>query len=359
MTLETPGFNQVKADAFADSMLEVLNNGALALLTSVGHRTGLLDKMESMAPSSSKEIADAAGLHERYVREWLGGMFTAGVVEYDSESSKYRLPPEHAAFLTRGSSPNNIAVFTQYVGMFGTVEDKIVDCFKYGGGVPYSDFPRFQETMAEDSGQTVLPVLVDQIVPLVDGLTERLRDGIDVLDVGCGSGLAMVQLAEAFPNSRFTGVDISVEALKRGRAEARRRGITNVRFEQRDATQMWYENQFDLVTTFDSVHDQRDPAAMLGEIFRALKQNGTYLMQDIASSSRLEGNADHPLGTFLYTVSTFHCMPVSLAEGGQGLGTMWGKEKATELLTEAGFDLIGIEQLEHDPQNNYFILRRS
>ena len=125
--------------------------------------------------------------------------------------------------------------------------------------------------MAEDSGQTVLPVLIDQIVPLVDGLTDRLKDGIDVLDVGCGSGLAMVLLADAFPNSQFTGVDISAEGLERGRAEAAKRGIRNVRFEQRDATQMWYENQFDLVTTFDSVHDQRDPSAMLGEIHRAMR----------------------------------------------------------------------------------------
>ena len=122
MALETRSYSEAKADAFADSMLDVLNKGALALLTAVGHRTGLLDTMESLTPSISKEIAEAADLNERYVREWLGGMFTAGVIEYDSRSSKYKLPAEHAAFMTRSSSPNNIAAFTQYIGMFGTVE---------------------------------------------------------------------------------------------------------------------------------------------------------------------------------------------------------------------------------------------
>lgn len=355
MVTETIVFDDQKAEAFADEMFAVLNHGALALLTSVGHRTGLLDALGKLPPSTSVEIASAANLNERYVREWLAGMFTSGVVEYEPATSKYSLPAEHAAFLTRDASPNNIATFTQYVGMFGAIEDKIIDCFKNGGGVPYSEFPRFQETMAEDSGQTVLPVLIDQIVPLVNGLSDRLRQGIDVLDVGCGSGLALGLLAETFPNSRFTGIDISAEGLERGRYEAAQRGLTNIRFEQRDATRMWYEQQFDLVTTFDSVHDQKDPVAVVAEIHRALRPDGVYLMQDIAASSKLENNRQQPLGTFMYTISTFHCMTVSLADGGEGLGTMWGEEMARELLNEAGFNLLDVSQLAHDPQNNYYI----
>lgn len=358
MATQTIEFDTAKSNAFADSMLDTLNKGSLALMTSVGHRSGLLDTLAKMPPSPSDEIAKAAGLNERYVREWLGGMVTAGVVEYDPRSSKYWLPVEHAAFLTRSASPNNLAAFTQYIGMFGTVEEKILDCFKNGGGVPYSEFPRFQEAMAEDSGQTVLPVLTDQIIPLVDGLPEKLQRGIDVLDVGCGSGLALVLLAETYPNSLFTGVDISQEGLERGRQEAARRGVTNVRFEQRDASSMWFTEQFDLVTTFDAVHDQRDPAATLKEIYRALRRGGDYLMQDIASSSDLENNVDHPLGTFLFTVSMFHCMTVSLADGGAGLGTMWGKELASQMLSDAGFELVSIQQLEHDPQNNFFISKK-
>lgn len=358
MTTETIAFDEQKAESFAEEMFAVLNHGALALLTSVGHRTGLLDVIGKLPPSTSVQIAAAADLDERYVREWLAGMFTSGVVEYEPSTVQYSLPAEHAAFLTRDASPNNIAAFTQYVGMFGTVEDKIIECFKSGGGVPYSEFPRFQETMAEDSGQTVLPVLIDHIVPLVEGLGDRLREGIDVLDVGCGSGLALILLAETFPSSRFTGIDISAEGLERGRDEAERRGVTNIRFEQRDATKMWFEEQFDLVTTFDSVHDQKDPAAVVGEIHRALRPGGVYLMQDIAASSKLENNRNRPLGTFLYTISTFHCMTVSLADNGQGLGTMWGEEMARELLADTGFQLLSVNQLEHDPLNNFYISQK-
>ncbi len=358
MTMETIAFDERKAEVFAEKMFAVLDHGALALLTSVGHRTGLLDALGNLPPSTSTEIASDAGLDERYAREWLAGMFTAGVVEYEPSTAQYSLPAEHASFLTRAASPNNMAAFTQYIGMFGTVEDKIIECFENGGGVPYSEFTRFQETMAEDSGQTVLPVLIDKIVPLVDGLSDRLRQGIDVLDVGCGSGLALVLLAETFPNSRFIGVDISAEGLATGRNEAVRRDVTNIRFEQRDATKMWFDEQFDLVTTFDAVHDQKDPAAVVREIHRALRPGGTYLMQDIAASSKLENNRNLPLGTFLYAISTFHCMTVSLSDGGEGLGTMWGEEMAMEMLGKADFELLKVTKLEHDPQNNYYISQK-
>lgn len=348
-------FDEKKAERFAETALDILNKGAVAILLSVGHRTGLLDTFATLPPSGSQEIADAAGLNERYVREWLGGLVTGGVVEYNPADKTYTLPPEHAAFLTRAASPNNLGAFMQYIPMLGTVEDKIIESFKHGGGVPYADFPRFQQTMAEDSGQTVIPVLIDQIVPLVPGLTEKLERGIDVLDVGCGSGRALNLLAETFPNSRFVGVDISPDGLAYARAEADEKGLTNVRFEDRDAAQLWFEEQFDLVTTFDAVHDQRDPVAVVECIYRALKPGGAYLMQDIASSVKLENNYDLPLGPLLYTVSTFHCMTVSLAVGGAGYGTMWGQERAIELLRDTGFEVATVTQLKHDPQNSFYV----
>ena len=351
-------YDEQKAEAFAEEMLDVLNKGALALMTSVGHRTGLFDALATLPPSTSVEIAAAAGLNERYVREWLGAMVTGRTVGYAPDSREYSLPAEHAAVLTRAAAPNNMAPFTQYIGMFGTVEEKIIDCFRNGGGVPYSDFPRFQEFMAEDSGQTVLPALIDLILPLSPGLTERLTEGIDVLDIGCGSGRALILMAKTYPESRFTGVDISAGALETGRAEASEKGLTNVLFEERDAALLSYEQEFDLITTFDAVHDQRDPAAVVGCISRALRNGGSYLMQDIAASRDLENNIDGPIGPFLYTVSTFHCMTVSLAEGGAGLGTMWGRETALEMLAEAGFGDVQVKTLDHDPQNLFYICRK-
>src|SRR5919112_1730144 len=347
-------FDQAKAEEFAERMVDVLNSGSIALMTSIGHRTGLFDAMTGLPPSTSEQIASAAGLNERYVREWLGAMLVGGIVEHDPESATYRLPHEHAAFLTRAASPDNIAAFAQYIPLLGSVEDGIVESFKNGGGVPYSGFPRFHEVMAEDSGQTVLPALTDYILPLVPGLIERLGNGIDVLDVGCSSGRALNLMARTFPNSRFVGYDISEEAIARARDEAQEHGTTNARFEVKDAAALDEEASYDLITTFDAVHDQADPTAVLKGIANALKDDGVYLMQDIAGSSHHNNNLEHPIGPLLYTVSTMHCMTVSLAQDGEGLGAMWGKEKAKEMLEEAGFTEVEVEQLPHDFQNYYY-----
>jgi 2-polyprenyl-3-methyl-5-hydroxy-6-metoxy-1,4-benzoquinol methylase len=357
MTIEQH-FDQARAEAFAGRLLDLLNSGALALMTSIGHRTGLFDAMAGLPPSTTEQISSAANLNKRYVREWLGAMTVGGIVEHDPQDGTYYLPQEHSSFLTRAASPNNIAAFTQFISVLGSVEDGIVESFKEGGGLPYSAYPRFHEVMAEVSDQTVVAPLTDHILPLVPGLTERLESGIDVLDVGSGSGKAMNLLARKFPNSRFAGYDISGEAIAHARAEAQAHGITNVRFEVKDAAALDEEASYDLITTFDAIHDQAKPGAVLKGIADALKDDGVYLMQDIAGSSHVHNNMDHPLGPFIYTISTTHCMTVSLAQGGEGLGTMWGEEKAKEMLEEAGFTKVEVNQLPHDPFNNYFIITK-
>jgi 2-polyprenyl-3-methyl-5-hydroxy-6-metoxy-1,4-benzoquinol methylase len=356
--METKEFNTEKSEAFAGKLLGILNDGALALMTSIGHRTGLFDTMSTLPPSTSEQIAAAATLNERYVREWLGAMVLGGFVEYDPENTLYRLPPEHAACLTRAAGANNMAPFTQYIAVLGSVEDQIVECFNNGGGVPYSAFDRFHEVMAEDSGQSVLGSLFDSILPLMPGLTERLQQGIDVLDVGCGSGRALNLMARTFPNSRFTGYDFSAEAIATAKAEAAQHGLTNIRFEIKDVTHLDVEAQYDFITTFDAVHDQARPDNVLAGIARALRPDGVYLMQDITASSHLHNNVDHPIGPFLYTISCMHCMTVSLAQDGMGLGTMWGEETAREMLQQAGFARIEVRNLAHDIQNSYYIVTK-
>jgi len=283
-------------------------------------------------------------------------MVVGRVVEHDPERGTYHLPAEHAAWLTRAASPNNIAVTTQFIPLMGTVEDGIVERFTKGGGLPYSCYPRFHEVMAEDSGQTVVAALKDHILPLVPGLTERLEEGIDVLDVGCGSGRALNLMAREFPNSRFVGYDISEEAI--ARAKIRDNGADNVRFEIKDAASLDERARYDLITTFDAVHDQAKPAKVLKGIFEALRPDGVYLMQDIAGSSHVHNNMDHPIEPLLYTISTMHCTTVSLAQGGEGLGTMWGVEKAREMLADAGFTNVEVEQLPHDFANSYYIVTK-
>jgi 2-polyprenyl-3-methyl-5-hydroxy-6-metoxy-1,4-benzoquinol methylase len=355
-TIET---DQNKAEAFADQIANVLNNGALSIALSIGHRTGLFDTLATMPPATSVEIAETANLNERYVREWLGAMVTGGVITYDIESKTYQLPQEHAASLTRAASPDNMAVFAQYIPMMGQVEDPIVNCFHRGGGVPYSAYPRFHQIMAEESGQTVVAALVDMILPLVPGLPEQLESGIDVMDLGCGAGRAMNLMAKTYPNSRFTGLDMSDEAVNVALHDAKAAGLDNVTFEVVEGSTVAQTGPFDLITAFDAIHDQAKPAQVLAGIGAALRPDGIFLMQDIAGSSHVHNNADHPIGPFLYTLSMMHCMTVSLAQDGPGLGAMWGEELALEMLAEAGFDTVTVRQLPHDIQNNYFIATKS
>ncbi len=347
-----------RAEAFGERMLETLNAGAVAVMISIGHRTGLFDTLGKLPPATSGEIASAAGLNERYVREWLGAMFTGGIVECDENGERFWLPPEHAAWLTREASPDNIAVFAQYVAQSGAVEDQIIDCFRNGGGVPYAAYRRFHQIMAEDSGQTVVPALTDRILPLVPGLVEALKDGIDVLDIGCGSGRALTLMGAAFPNSRFVGYDLSEEAIDIARDQVRKQGLTNVQFSQKDLTTFEIPGSYGLITAFDAIHDQARPDRVLASIAQALKPDGVFLMQDIAASTHIHKNADHPAGPLLYTISCLHCMPVSLAQNGAGLGAMWGQEKALEMLEAAGFSDVQIKRLPHDFQNSYFIVTK-
>jgi SAM-dependent methyltransferase len=328
-------------------------------MVSIGHRTGLFDTMADLQPSTSERLAAAARLNERYVREWLGAMVTGGIVEYDGESGAYSLPPEHAGLLTRAASPNNLAVTAQFVSLLGSVEDRVLECFRNGGGVPYSAYPRFHAIMAEESSQTVLAALVDAILPLAPGVVEKLRAGaMEVLDVGCGSGRALNLMAQTFPASRFTGFDFSEEGIANARHEAERLGLTNVRFEVKDVAALDVEGQYDLITAFDAIHDQAYPARVLKGIANALRAGGTFLMQDIRGSSHVHKNFDQPLAPFLYTISCMHCMTVSLASGGDGLGAMWGEEVALKMLADAGFKRVEVKQLAHDFMNNFYIAAR-
>lgn len=347
-----------KVEAYAGNILNILNHGALSLMISVGHRAKIFDHMADMPPATSEEIAKKCRLNERYVREWLGAMLMGGVVDYDAATKKYSLPPEHASVLTRDGSPMNMAAFAQFIPLLGKVEDEIVECFEKGGGLPYSAYPRFQEVMAEDSGQMVLPALFDVILPLVPGIEKKLEKGIEVLDLACGCGRALNKMAQRYPNSHFVGYDFSKEGIEKATKEACDLGLANVEFKVKDVTNLGETEKYDLITVFDAIHDQVKPQQVLNGIYQALKPGGDYLMQDIQACSSLEKNKDHPMGTLLYTVSCMHCMSVSLSEHGEGLGTMWGHEKATEMLKKAGFEDVTLHQLPHDPQNSYYVMKK-
>jgi SAM-dependent methyltransferase len=343
--------------ALAARYLDILNSSAIAILTSIGHRAGLFETLATLPPASSEQIADAAGLNERYVREWLGGMSAAGIVTYDPARQAYHFPRSHAAVLTRAAGPENLAQLMQYIPMLGGVETRVLESLRHGGGLDYSEYPGFQRTMAQESATVNDAVLVDGILPLVPGLPERLAAGIDVLDVGCGSGHAINLMARAHPNSNFVGYDFSTEGIAAARAEAAAWGLANARFEVVDAAGIEEPGHFDLVTAFDAIHDQAHPAQVLANVRSALREDGVFLMVDIKASSNVEDNAALPWGSYLYTISMFHCMSVSLGLDGDGLGTVWGTQLAERMLGEAGFTDVEIVDVPADPFNAYFVAR--
>lgn len=345
------------AERFAGRVGEVLDAGAVAVMMSLGHRTGLFITMAGLPPATSEQIASRAGLAERYVREWLAVMVTGGIVTYDPAMRTYALPPEHAACLTPGAPLGNLAVYAQHVALMGQVEDRMIDCFGSGKGTDYRDYPCFHAVMDEDSSQTVTAQLFDTILPLADDIIARLEHGIDVLDAGCGRGSALRAMAARFPASRFTGYDLCEDAIEFARTAADAEGLDNARFEARDLTGYADRGCFDFVTSFDAVHDQKYPQALIESLHGALRPRGVYLMQDIAGSARLENNLDFPLASLLYAVSCVHCTPVSLGQGGDGLGTMWGWETAQAMLRNAGFGRVERHVLEHDPMNVWFVAR--
>ena len=323
------------AEQFAERMVGAIDSASLAILISIGHQTGLFDAMADLPPSTSAQIAQAAGLNERYVREWLGGVVVGRIVDYDAAADTYFLPRHRAGALTRAAGPDNLAVVAQFIPLLAEVEQKIIGCFRAGGGLSYSEYPRFHALMAETSGEQFDAALIDVILPMAKGLPERLRAGANVADFGCGSGHAVNVMAQAFPASRFTGIDFSEEGLAAGVAEA-----------------------YDVITAFDAIHDQAQPTAVLRNIYWALRPGGVFLMVDVKASSRLEDNIGVPLQAYLYTVSTMHCMSVSLGLDGVGLGTVWGQQLATSMLTDAGFGDVAVHEIESDPFNNYYVARK-
>ena len=356
--IKTTDFDAATAEGFLDRVAGLINDGATAVMVGIGHRTGLFDTMAALPPATSPEIAEEAALAERYVREWLAVMVTARIVAFDPERRTYSLPAEHAASLTRGASLGNMAVYAQHIGLLGQVQDRLLACFETGEGMRYGDYPCFHHMMAEDSAMTVTAGLFDHVLPLVPGLEARLEAGIEVLDAGCGQGSALIALAGRYPRSRFTGYDLEEEAIAHASEMARRGGLSNVTFETRDLTGYDERARFDLVTSFDAVHDQKDPAGLIRGLQGALRPGGIYLMQDIGGSARLENNLDFPMAAFLYAISCAHCTPVSLGQGGEGLGTMWGWETAQAMLRDAGFAEVARHVLPHDPMNVWFVARR-
>lgn len=354
MTTATIDDQQVQQ--FAERVLGAYVDSMLVLMIDLADRTGLLTCLGEGAGTSG-ELAGRAGLNERYVRECLGALVTGGIVEYDAARARYTLPAEHALCLT-GTGSANLAPLSRIPTLLAGHLDEAATVVRDGGGIPYERFrPGFTAVMDGVSRKLFDEQLVDAIVPMAPGLADDLTRGIRVADIGCGTGHSTVVLAEAFPASTFIGYDLSDDPLAVGRAEAEQRGLDNIRFEVRDIARLPDDPPFDAVVGFDVVHDQVDPAGVLERVHRALVPGGVFLMMDIKAASQLEDNLANPLTPFLYAVSTLHCLTVSLAEGGAGLGTVWGEQLARRMLAEAGFTDVTVHDVPDDPLDQVYVAR--
>jgi 2-polyprenyl-3-methyl-5-hydroxy-6-metoxy-1,4-benzoquinol methylase len=344
-----------KAEQFAESLFDTYTKSLLTFIIDIGHRTGLFDAA-AQGPTTSAELAARAGLQERYVREWLGAVTTAGVFTHDA--GVYTLPEEHAVSLC-GPGSANLAPLSLISALLGRHVQEIVTAFREGGGVPYERFrPDFTDVMDQLSRGLLDGQLIDGVLPATGDLPDRLVRGIRVADIGCGTGHAVNVLATAYPVSDFVGYDLSPDAIERGRAEAAELGLTNARFEVRDVVTLPV-GELDAVFAFDSIHDQADPAGVLRAVHSALVPDGVFVMFDIKASSDLDDNIGNPLAPMLYSISVLHCMTVSLARDGAGLGTVWGEQLARQMLSDAGFDVISVSDVPDDPMDSVYLCRKA
>jgi len=340
---------------FGGKLLNIYTGGVLTKLIDIGYQVGLFEASKGGA-ATSEELSQRAGLNERYVREWLGAMSTSGIYSYDAESGRYTLPEEHAALLT-GDGAQNLCPLSQMINHLGSLLPKHVACFRAGGGIPYSAYrPVFTQCMDDVWRRIYDQQLVSGFIDVVEGLTGRLQQGVKVLDVGCGTGHAMNILAREFPRSHFYGYDIAEDAIEGARAEAKEMGLGNTTYEVVDVTNLPSELNFDLITAFDAIHDQRSPETVLRGINRALAPDGTFLMIEFKFSSRVEDNVKNPFAPLYYGISLMHCMPVSLSVGGKGLGAVWGEQTARQFLADAGFQTVEVLDTPR-PQNCIYLCR--
>lgn len=356
-TMRAPTLDAHRVEEFSGELFSHYTSGMLTLMIDLGDRTGLF-AAASEGPSTSEELAARAGLHERYVREWLAALVTGGIVDYDPPSATYTLPAEHAAVLA-GDTAANLAPLAQINTHLAKHLHQVAAAFRAGGGVPYSEFrPEFTAVMDAASRTNYDELLVDQWLALLPEVTERLRAGANAVDIGCGTGHALAVLAAAFPASHFVGIDIAEDAIARAVGEAHALGVRNVRYEVADAATFTPAMPFDVAFSFDAIHDQADPRAVLEHIHAALAPGGVYVMVEPAASSRLEDNTTNPMAPWLYGVSTLHCLTVSLAQGGTGLGTAWGHQRACQLLADIGFTDVRTFEAPGDPLDTIFVAVR-
>jgi 2-polyprenyl-3-methyl-5-hydroxy-6-metoxy-1,4-benzoquinol methylase len=321
-------------------MHKLVGDIATALATSlvlVGERSGLFAVMAGAGPLASDEVAARSGVPVRYVEEWLAAMVAAGYVEHDAANARFNLPDEHAVFLLDPSSEYYLGGLVDAQLRLMLMAPRVADAFRRGEGVPFAEFGAELPVALERMNRAVYENrLVRDWLSELPEVVSRLAAGGRAIDVGCGTGVVPVTVAKAFPAAYVAGIDLDERSISLATRYAADAGV-DVHFIRGPAEALPLDPPWDLVTSFDVVHDLPDPVAALQRIGAALADGGTYLMVEPRVADELEDNVENPFARMLYGISCLLCVPQSLAQGGPALGACWGEARARELATQAGF----------------------
>jgi len=327
-----------RVEAFAGQILGDLGTAMSAGLVYLGDRLGLYRALAEHGPLTSAELADRSGTTERYVREWLANQAASGYLEYEPATLTFRLPPEHAAVLADEDHPAFMAGgFTSTVAAF-QVLGRMEEAFRSGEGVGWHEH---DERLFCGVERFFAPAyrahLVQDWIPALDGVTERLRAGGRVADVGCGHGLSAILMGQAFPRATIHGFDAHARSIETAERRARDAGVgASVRFSCAAAGD-FPGRDYDLITLFDCLHDMGDPHAAAAHAREALAPDGVLMVIEPRAGDHLEDNLN-PLGRAFYGFSTVICTPASLAQPGRAaLGAQAGEARLREVLCRAGF----------------------
>jgi 2-polyprenyl-3-methyl-5-hydroxy-6-metoxy-1,4-benzoquinol methylase len=360
MASRTANVDIEKAKKTAEQVFGLLGGALVSGMIYLGDRLGLYQALRGAEPMTSDEVARKTGLNERWVREWLQGQASAGLLDYKGEG-RFALSPESALVLADENSPFFLAGGFCALPQQMAVLERLADSFKSGLGLPYDAFgPEGARGIERLLSPWFRTQLVPVALPKLDGVAGKLEAGAKAADIGCGSGVALVEMAKAYPRSVFHGYDISKYALERARAHAAQSGVRNTTFHDAGNDGLPGDGSFDFISTFDCIHDMAHPDRVIRAIHDALKPDGTWLIADVHGEPTFEKNlTDNPLATLMYGFSILCCMSSALSEpGGAGLGTLGFPEPvARRMVTEAGFTRFTTRDFDN-PINAYYEVRR-
>ena len=351
-----PAIDEAKVEAFMEKAIGNFSGTFTTVQCVLGDRLGLFKDLAENGPATPENLAARAGINERYAEEWLRAMAAAGYLEHDRTSGRFSLPPEHALVLAQEGSPMFFGGGFQMVPNLVSILDHLTEAFRKGGGVKQDDYPDdFWTGLQRFTSGWFENFLLQQWIPSMPDVEKKLEQGARYADVGCGAGLAILKLAEAFPKSQFVGYDISKPQVKLAKSNAKEAGLDNVSFEQKDVVKGLPE-RYDVISTYDVVHDAADPLGLLKGIRQGLADDGIYILLDINCADDPAEN-EGPLAAMFYGFSVTYCMTTSLANDGAGLGTCGLPEaKARELCEKAGFSSLRRIEMEN-PFNNLYEVR--